>query len=383
MFGTTGVSQNTNTGGSCFGTSNSSQNSNSVKGLFGMSNPNNAPSQTTNAGSLFGTSNSAPNSSTAGGIFGTTNNTSGGFGATAPGPDFSNGRFPPQTAPATSLFSHPPTAPPGGIFGGGPQFGGYNGQNLFAQSGCIPQFSESGNLMARMPYNLTLSSLGLDSDLEIIVNDYDHYYLSSKVMSKASDHFKTLISSSTDPISIETPFPNSLLEVLFWLIYSSESKLFDYISSFKQILEVYSCFRLLKLNNIKVFGQRLINLAKSKNLFFNLQIFPESLSKEHVDFEFICEVIKNISSGLFGGYQNLVKCAALIEWLAERNCRSEKELKMLEESQEFAMVSKYIEVNNLIPPTMGDYALIVSRYPVGSKVYNLQIVLKGFGLLRV
>ena len=397
LFSNTGFGGSSNTcgfgsssGSSLFGTSTAAsatpQNTNSGSSLFSANNSNSAPAQNTNSGSnLFSANNSnyAPaqntNSSTSGGLFGTTNNNPTGFGATTPQQSLFSSRPPPQSAPApaTPLFANPAPGPYGN------PFGGYNGQNLFSQSGHIPPFHETSNWMGRMPYNLTFSIQGLDTDLEIIVNDYDHYHVPSKVMVLASDFIKSLISSSNEPVDIETPFPNSLLEVLFWIVYSSESKLFDYISSFKLTLEVYSCIKLLGINNKKTYGQRLINHAKERGFFNNVQYFPEALSKTHVDFEFITEIIKYVGAGLFGGNQNLVKCAVLIEWLAERSCQSEQELKVLQDSQEFALVSKYIETNNIIPPTLGDYAIIVARYPVGSKVYNLQIALKGFGLLRV
>jgi hypothetical protein len=381
-----GSSSTTPSGGSLFGGSSSTTPSGG--GLFGGSS-----STTPSGGSLFGSSSgtstlpqrscfctsSSQNIPNTGGSLFNTNSTQNSWG----GPQTTTVFNPPSSFPSpfgtsNPVFNTPSTSPsPFGMYNPG-----FAPNNIFGQITQIPYFEEIPAGMNRIPFDIQLTRTGFQADLLVKVNDFDVYHLSSKIMKKFSDCFVKKESSGVQEIEIETPFPNSMFEVLFWMVYSSDSKLIDYLSSLKRILEVYASFNMLQVKSKQSISKMLINFGKSRNLFTSIQNFPESLNREFIDFEFISELVKSIGSGLFNS-NNTIKCAMLLEWLSERNCKSLSDQESLESSEDFQKVSNFLSLHSFFPSSLNDYAVLSKRYPISSKVFSLQMILKGFNLLQI
>lgn len=349
------------------------------------SSPQNPPGQ----GTGFGLSNGINGfGSTSTGGFGSVANSAGSsFPTTIPGNTgfsaFSNQNFNNNnsstfgTTSPSFTFNPPPTT---GLFG--PTVG-FNQNHPFP---CyIPPFEESLPTTSAEPINLTIALKGDNPSIQLIVNERDTYLLSKKPLIKNSVLFADAIKIQSDnlvTVTIETPFPESVLDILLWVYYRNNEKLLSNIKSIKQAVELYSISKILKISS----ELKLKNLILSglKNINNNVVSFPSALHRKHVDLEFLIDLLKIVNNcSLFGvnTTHNLIKTAMALEWLGEKQCETEEEVEEILESREYHAIGDRLLKEKMLPTQINEYSALAKRYPAVIGALSIQQLLIGFNLL--
>ncbi|OMJ72369.1 hypothetical protein SteCoe_29207 [Stentor coeruleus] len=357
--------------------------------LFGS--PSNVPSNSgfgsfgSQPGTTFGSSSNVPNNSGFSrnpnqGLFSNTGVAGSNFSSSNFNPTVPNGFFYGNTTPttnpqnpfgSTSLFNTP-----AGLFP--PQF---PQQSLFQPHNLIPLFEEIPEPGNVYPAHITLVTKGEEPNIKLCINGSDTYYLSMKVPLKYSKFFEEKISVSENKfkIDIDFPFPSAFYNVLLWLFYRNTELLLRQISTLNQLLEVWAAANLLRLSGELRLQNILISHAVSKCFFNPNNIkFSAVFHRRFIDINFFSELLKSQVT-LFGQAPNFLKTAMILEWLGERECKSEEEIMELVNSTEFKQAGEFLNINRFLPSNIQDVAALAKRYPIGIKALDIHNILSGIG----
>ena len=190
-------------------------------------------------------------------------------------------------------------------------------------------------------------------------------------LSHKSDYFHDLLLSQPPNsfLQVSVPFTLDLNTLLTWLSNQDPYSLISSVSTLESLFQIYSLARLFKIKPYTNLRNILLSIQFTIHSFdFNTNL-TQALHKDQIDLHFLLQTMKNLS---FSANLNkrLIKLVLVFEWLGEKTCQSDEDLRKLQESEEIKRILSILARENL-EPTFQELRFLVKLFPNTCKFLGL------------